>query len=259
MHQEKELIGARDTMRQILKRMARACGIELRRFAPDRSDDARMQRMLSHFDVDLVLDVGANIGQYASHLRELGYKGKIVSFEPLSVAHAQLLHASNRDPRWEVAPRAAIGNQDGEITINISRNLASSSSLPMLDYHRVSAPESEYVSSETVALRRLDTIAPPYLTDEHRSVYLKIDVQGMESQVLDGAERILPGIKGIQLELSLAPLYEGEPLFTEMLNMLSRLGFELFAVIPGFTDMKSGRLLQMDGIFFRKQPHGDGG
>jgi FkbM family methyltransferase len=240
-------------MKNIIKKIARVFGGELRRYAPDRSDDARMERILAHFGIDIVLDVGANIGQYASHLRDLGYRGKIVSFEPLSSVYAHLLRVSSHDPLWEIAPQAAIGDSEGNIRINISRNIASSSALPMLGAHLASALESEYVASETVTLRRLDTIAAPYLTAAHKAIYLKIDVQGLEARVLEGASGILPRVTGIQLELSLAPLYEGETPYREMLERLDSLGYYLFAVVPGFSNLTSGRLLQMDGIFFRKE------
>ncbi len=83
-----------------------------------------------------------NIGQYAKLLREFGYSGRIVSFEPLSSAYSQLKAVSKKDPLWEIAPQAAIGNQEGEIIINIAGNSYSSSALPMLDAHLESAPES---------------------------------------------------------------------------------------------------------------------
>lgn len=240
-------------MKRLIQQLFRACGLELSKFKPDTSNAARLQRLISYHRIDLVLDVGANIGQFATHLRSLGYQGKIVSFEPLAKAHAQLLSASKGDPLWETAPRAAIGSRDGTLTINIANNSDSSSALPMLDLHLASAPESAYISTETVKLYKLDTIAPGYIGSDNQSIFLKIDVQGLETQVLEGATQVLSRISGLQLEMSLAPLYQGEPLFREMLDRLDRLGFELFAVIPSFTDMKSGRLLQMDGIFFRKE------
>jgi len=239
-------------VKDIIQSIARKCHFEVRKYSPESSDVARLQRIFSYHEIDLVFDVGANIGQYAKHLRQFGYSGRIVSFEPLSSAHAKLVAASNNDPLWEVAPRTAIGNRDGEISINISTNSVSSSVLPMLELHTKSAPESEYYASETVKLSRLDTAASIYLSQSAQSIYLKIDVQGLETQVLEGASQILPSVKGIQLELSLVPLYEGEPLFRDMLDNMNKLGYELFAVIPGFTDMKSGRLLQLDGIFFKK-------
>ena len=240
-------------MKDIIKSVARKFYIELRKYSPESSDVARMQRIFSHHKIDLVLDVGANVGQYARHLREFGYRGKIVSFEPLSSAHSKLIAASKKDPLWEVAPRTAIGNRDGNIKINIAKNSFSSSALPILDSHLNAAPESAYIDSEIVDLHKLDSIAPRYIEGHAKSTYLKVDVQGFESQVLEGAAGLLQKIKGVQLELSLVPLYEGEPLFRDMLDKLDQFGYDLYAVIPGFTDMKSGRLLQLDGIFFRRQ------
>ncbi len=238
--------------RKLIKKLLRNLGIEIKRYLPKRSEMARMQHFLAYHKIDLVLDVGANIGEYALLLRDLGYKGQIVSFEPLSKPHAQLVTASDRDRFWQAAPRMAIGDKDGEIIINISANDRSSSVLDVLEDHVDAAPNSAYVDSETVKLSSLDTIAPKYLLPEFSSVFLKIDVQGFERQVLAGATKILPQIKGIQIELSLVPLYQGQPHYLEMLEFLEQFGYELHAVIPGFTDPKTGRLLQMDGIFFRK-------
>jgi FkbM family methyltransferase len=181
----------------------------------------------------------------------LGYPGRIVSFEPLSSAYSQLKTASKKDPLWEIAPQTAIGNQEGEIIINIAGNSYSSSALPMLDAHLESAPESAYSGSETVKLSRLDTLAKDYIKSETKSIFLKIDVQGLEKQVLEGATAILPSIKGIKLELSLVPLYEGQVLFKEMIDIVEKLGYELYGIEPGFTAEKTGRMLQMDGIFFK--------
>jgi FkbM family methyltransferase len=238
-------------MKHIIKRMARLFGLEIKRYIPESSETARLMKLFSYHQISTVLDVGANKGQYAQLLRENGYRGRIISFEPLTSTHALLLEASRRDPSWTVAPRAALGDRDGDITINIAQNTVSSSILPMHDTHLRSEPKSAYIATESAPVCKLDTIASDYLRQEDTSVFLKIDVQGYESQVLAGASRTLPGIKGIQLELSLVPLYEGEPLFQEMLNLLDKLGYELNAVIPGFTEKQSGRLLQMDGIFFR--------
>jgi FkbM family methyltransferase len=240
-------------MKTLIKKILRLMGLELRLYTPGESDMARMGSLLLHHEISLVLDVGANIGQYGKYLREAGYSGRIVSFEPLSNAYAVLKKAGEKDPLWEIAPRAAVGNMDGEIMINVANNSVSSSILPMLDSHRRAAPESTYIGSESVKLYKLDTIVPQFINDTCKSIFLKMDVQGFELQVLEGASGILPRIKGLQLEVSLVPLYEGEPTLTEILEKLDQLNYELYAVIPGFTDMNSGRLLQLDCIFFRKQ------
>jgi FkbM family methyltransferase len=238
-------------IRQVIKKIAKKIGIEIIPYSPSTSSKARMHRLLTHNNIDLVLDVGANDGRYGTILRNLGYSGRIVSFEPTSNAYSKLKTMSNKDILWEIAPRIAIGNENSEIQINIAGNSLSSSVLTMLDTHLKAAPESAYVSSEIVKMSRLDTIAKTYIKSDTKSIFLKIDVQGFEKQVLEGAVEILPLIKGIQLELSLIPLYEDETLFKEMINLLENLGYYFYAVIPGLTDMQTGRLLQMDGIFFK--------
>ena len=238
-------------LKKTIKKLSRSLGIDLKRYNVQTSEAAKMQRLLAYHNIDLVFDIGANIGQYAKSLRELGYSGRIVSFEPLSSAYSQLKAVSKKDPLWEIAPQTAIGNQEGEIIINIAGNSQSSSALPMLDAHVQSAPESAYSGSETVKLSRLDTLAKDYIKSETKSIFLKIDVQGLEKQVLEGATAILPLVKGIKLELSLVPLYEGQVLFKEMIDIIEKLGYELYGIEPGFTAEKTGRMLQMDGIFFK--------
>jgi FkbM family methyltransferase len=238
-------------IKKTIKKLSRSLGVDLKRYNVQTSEAAKMQRLLAYNNIDLVFDVGANIGQYAKLLRELGYSGRIVSFEPLSSAYSQLKAVSRKDPLWEIAPQTAIGNQEGEIIINIAGNSYSSSALPMLDAHLESAPESAYSGSETVKLSRLDTLAKDYIKSETKSIFLKIDVQGLEKQVLEGATAILPLVKGIKLELSLVPLYEGQVLFQEMIDIVEKLGYELYGIEPGFTAEKTGRMLQMDGIFFK--------
>jgi FkbM family methyltransferase len=238
-------------IKKTIKKLSRSLGIDLKRYNIQTSEAAKMQRLLAYNNIDLVFDVGANVGQYAKSLRDLGYSGRIVSFEPLSSAYSQLKTASKKDLLWEIAPQTAIGNQEGEIIINIAGNSQSSSALPMLDAHLESAPESAYSGSETVKLSRLDTLAKDYIKSETKSIFLKIDVQGLEKQVLEGATAILPLVKGIKLELSLVPLYEGQVLFKEMIDIIEKLGYELYGIEPGFTAEKTGRMLQMDGIFFK--------
>ena len=164
-----------------IKRAIRYFGFDLRRYNPAASHDAQFMAMLKGHNIDLIFDVGANIGQFGSQLRSIGYCGRIVSFEPLTAARAQLLVASDSDPLWEVAPQAAIGDEESEIEIHIAGNSVSSSVLNMLESHSGAAPGSAYVSHEKVPLRRLDTLASQYLTPE-TSLFIKIDTQGYEDE-----------------------------------------------------------------------------
>ena len=112
--------------------------------------------LLRRFRVDVVFDIGANVGQFASELFGAGFAGRIVSFEPLSAAHGQLIETSQPEPRWAVAPRCALGESDGEATIHVAANSQSSSLVHMLDRHMQAAPRSRYIGSETVEVRTLD-------------------------------------------------------------------------------------------------------
>lgn len=208
--------------------------------------------MLSEHRIDTVLDVGANEGQYGLFLRELGYAGRIVSFEPLSAPYERLRRSAARDAWWTVAPRTALGNQEGAVRVNVAlNNGASSSILPMLEAHRLAAPDANYVGSEMAPMSRLDRAAAEFFT-EAKNIFLKLDVQGYELPVLQGASELLTRICGVQLELSFLPLYEGQALFPEMAAWMQRAGFGIWGVVPGFLDNSKGRLLQADVIFFRE-------
>jgi len=209
-----------------------------------------MKHLLDHFGITLVLDVGANVGQYAGYLRAAGYRGRIVSFEPLADAHEALAKRAAGDAAWTVAPRLALGAAEGEIEINVSGDSDMSSLLPMRAEILEVSPTSRTVARETVRLATLDSVFDDYARADDR-VLLKIDTQGYERQVLEGAARSLPRLAGVQLELSLVPLYEGEATWLAMIDTLARHGFEPRLLIPGYFDRHLVRLLQVDGVFFR--------
>jgi FkbM family methyltransferase len=206
--------------------------------------------MLYQHRIDTVLDVGANEGQYALSLRELGFRGRIISFEPLEMAHQRLQRSAVKDASWIISPRTAIGNQEGEIELNLASNGASSSILPMLEAHQRAAPDVGYIGTEMVPISRLDRVAQGFL-GEARNIFLKVDAQGFELQVLQGAADVITRITGAQLELSLVPLYEGQALFSELVEWMLTQGFSIWGILPGLTDQSSGRLLQTDVVFFR--------
>jgi FkbM family methyltransferase len=236
-------------LRQLIRSATRRVGLDVRRFRPATSADAALRAMLALHAVNLVLDVGANTGQFGRLLREVGYAGRIVSFEPLSAARVKLADAARHDPLWEIAPPMAIGSENGEIQLHVAGNSVSSSVLPMLESHAAAAPASAYVGSETVPLRTLDSVAAGYLRPD-TVLFVKIDTQGYEDRVLRGAQDLLKRTKGLQLELSLVPLYDGQRQFDELLAELKAAGFELWNITPAFVDPVHGRLLQIDATLF---------
>jgi FkbM family methyltransferase len=238
-------------MRELIKRLLRRAGYEVYRTTIHTSAAAQLARIIEYSHIDLVCDIGGNAGQYASALREHGYRGRIVSFEPLSSAHARLVASAQGDHGWQVAPRMALGASQGEVVIHVAGNSLSSSVLDMLPEHERAAPGSRFVGSETVALRRFDRVAPDYLKGA-KAVLLKIDTQGYEDRVLAGAAGVIDRITAIQTEMSLVPLYAEQLLFDDLLAKIESMDFELFAIFPGHVHEITGRTLQVDGLFLRR-------
>lgn len=234
--------------KEIIRKNIQKAGLTIARYpTPDHKRRALAYR---HFQVDTLLDIGANAGQYAELIRELGYKGDIHSFEPTSKAFNLLSKKAKRDKGWHVH-KLAIGAYKGVIEINISENSFSSSILEIEKLHITSAPQSRYINKETVSIETIDNLFPK-ITREKRSVFMKIDTQGYESEVLKGAENSLQKIKCIQLEMSLVKLYKDEWLFEEIFNYLKKRNFEIYTIEPEFYNTNTGQLLQVDAIFYNK-------
>ncbi|MDP9054664.1 MAG: FkbM family methyltransferase [Acidobacteriota bacterium] len=236
-------------MKQSLKTAFRHIGVEVTRINSTATTACRRLTMMRHERIDTVIDVGANVGQYASELRESGYGGDIFSFEPLSQAFADLSKKAHGDANWRLF-QTAIGAENGEAEINISRNSFSSSLLPMLETHIQAAPESRYLSTAPVSVRTLDTALQDIPLKDRRAL-LKIDTQGYEEPVLRGAANSLRQVYLVECELSLVPLYEGQCLFLDMVDKLAVLGFSPVHFEPAFVDEATGYCLQIDGIFAR--------
>ena len=202
---------------------------------------------MTSLGIDLVVDVGANRGQFGLEIRRAGYTGRIVSIEPLATQYAQLSHLAMRDRHW-TAIRSAVGPTPGTARIHVAANGgASSSFLPMLDLHARSAPEALYVADELVQVATLDDLIQPEL-DSPATIFTKMDVQGYEMQVLRGGEATLARSALVQLEMSLLPLYDGAPSLREVLDFMAQHGFQLVGIEPGFAS-PTGALLQADGLF----------
>ena len=204
-----------------VKTVLRRAGFEVSRYSIENSPTLRAGARLKAANVDLVLDVGANIGQFALELREAGYDKRIISFEPLQDTYLNLLKNSNRDPMWDIAPRCGLGSKSCIATINVSGNSWSSSFLPITSNHTMAAPSSAYIGTEKVEIFTLDGLMLNEVC-KARSPYLKIDTQGYEWEVLEGAKEVLNYLCGIQLEVSLLPLYEGQPEFLKILDKIQK-------------------------------------
>jgi FkbM family methyltransferase len=238
-------------MKSLIQKFLKKRGFYITEFPSE--DMARRFTIIKNQNINIVFDVGANVGQYSRKMREYGYDKKIISFEPLKSAYQQLKTVAGKDKNW-VLCNYALGDEDTKSTINISGNSVSSSILNILTTHVDSAPQSHFVDTQEIEIKKLDTIFDSFCSSEDNAM-VKIDTQGYEKNVIDGATESLSKIKVIQLEMSILPLYENEMLYMDMIHYLDNKGFQLFALENGFSDPNTGQLLQVDGIFVRKNVH----
>jgi FkbM family methyltransferase len=206
------------------------------------------ESILAGTEVDLVIDVGAHAGEYGKALRAGGYRGEIVSFEPVARQFERLLAVSSGDSAWKCHNRAAGGRAE-TAEINVSGNDGFSSSLlKMEDAHQQAVSTSRYERTEKIEIVQLDDELDEFRAAS-RHAYLKIDTQGYEHEVIAGAAEVLAGCLAVELELSLAPLYAGQLLIGEMIELMRSKGFLPSHLEPEFINPHNGELLQVNGLF----------
>lgn len=238
-------------LKLLVRRAFNHLGFDVWRFQAAHTEYAALRRMLSAHRIDLVVDVGANSGQYGKLIRSLGYRGAILSLEPLEEVRQKLVEAARNDPAWMVGPAVALGAASGEASLNVALNSVSSSLRPMLGAHIRAAPDSRYIREDKVPVRRLDDVVGS-LGGVGSRLLIKIDTQGYELEVLRGSTGLLPSVAAVQVELSLTPMYGGQPLIEDILSYMRENGFVPYSFWPVFSDRADGRLLQCDGLFIHE-------
>jgi FkbM family methyltransferase len=228
------------TFKQGIRRIVRGFGYEV---VP--SADVEGHTFVRHLsdlfrklDIRCVLDVGANRGQYGRFLRDrVGYQGLIVSFEPQSQNVARLREQAMTDPLWVVRGHA-LGSEDTQMDMNVMKvDLLSS----FLSPHPAMVPMFRQFNvvdhKERVEVYRLDSVVDEFGgVDGIRNVYLKLDTQGFDLEVVRGASATLPSVRALQTELSMRPLYMHAPSYRESLDVLTKHGFAVTAMFPVVRD-----------------------
>ena len=207
--------------------------------------------LIQRLRVDTVLDVGANIGQYAQALRYKGYKGRILSFEPNPRTYGIMQQAAAGDPAWRCF-NIGFGDSESTAVLNAAA-ISGFDSILQVTHFLKSREEGARTQTQTeVTIQRLDRFWKEQELDGSR-VFIKLDCQGYEKRILLGASECLRSALGIQLELSLKRIYDDQPQIEEMIPFLQELGFCAYGLIDGFRDRLSGQLLEVDGFFVRAE------
>ncbi len=203
-----------------------------------------LSRLFELNRVEVVLDVGARFGEYGTWLRQNGFRGWIVSFEPVPESVLHLRERARGDRRWLVRPYA-LGSANGVAAINVATMSTLSSLLPLTDYGRAEFGEVAATDRvETIQVRRLADVddLPGGVT------YLKMDTQGFDLEVLAGAD--LSCVVALQTEAAVQVIYDGAPDHVQTMGALARYGFTPSGMFPVSLD-EAMRLVEYDLVAVR--------
>jgi FkbM family methyltransferase len=237
---------------KIIKATVHFIGFDVRWRNVRSSEDLLLKAIIKKFNIQTIIDVGANEGQYAEELLAHGFNGKIYSFEPIPSVFEKMKTKSRKNTSQWIMINRGLGSEEAELPINVSANFASSSLYQVGEKSLAAEPATRTTHQEKVKITTLDS----YFSKQSffdKEVMLKLDVQGFELEALKGAVKHLENIKVVQVELSFTEVYKSAPLYLDIINFLKQYNFELFTFFPVFVDSGSGRMLQADGLFIKAE------
>ena len=235
------------------RKIAKIFGYELIKCKKHPTLSSHIINLVNHCKIDLVLDIGANHGQFGNMLRNEGYKGEIHSFEPVSHSFDNLQKACLNDEKWFVH-KLAMGAADGKDTINVTKASDMSS---FLDPNEFGGREFERMSvahKEMVEIGTIDAFLPKQITDfNKRRIFLKMDTQGYDLKVLEGSLNVMDYIVCILSEISLIPIYSGMPHYLDALGKYEEYGFSVTGLYPVSREKKSLSVIEMDCVLINSR------
>lgn len=225
-----------DAIKRLAGEALDRCGYSLvPHWKRDSEPQARyLAKLFKAFAIDCVFDVGANRGQYADFLRQrVGFRGRIISFEPIAALVAELGSKAARDPLWSVCGHA-LGEAESTLEFQVMASDRFSSFLT--PYHGGTdqfTSKNAVARTESVVVRRLeDVMAECRERFGFARPYLKLDTQGYDLAVVRGAGPRIDDFVALQTEASVIPIYQGAPNFAETVRVIESLGFGLSAIFP---------------------------
>ncbi len=240
----------REVLFDKLKSVAQNFGVYVSRFPPPQSKERLLKDFLARSRINCVLDVGAFVGNYVLELRQIGYEGRIISFEPVPDAFAKMSMKLKLDAFWSGQPYGLSDvSRDAIINTYAAGNF---NSLLILkeDAETAYALDHAKRGKTQIKLRRLDEVLPALLQGiDSPRVFLKIDTQGHDVNVLRGAAGVQKWIVGMQSEIPVVPLYEGTFSMSQMLDYYRSRGFVPLGLYPVNTLQSKQVSPEFDVIF----------
>jgi FkbM family methyltransferase len=243
------------------RRLMHRVGIDVSRW-PHRPEagviDWALSEVLESRGINCVIDVGGNRGLFARRLRGLGYRGRIVSFEPSPSVLPVIQAAADRDPDWTVRP-VALSSAHGQAELNLHKGPELDSLLEALPGVVDQVPIMASTGTATITLSTLEDEFPGIVAGiEEPRVLLKSDTQGYDAEVLRGAgaKGLAPSVAAVLVELAAQPIYRGQPAMTTVMDLIMAGGFTPVAFEPFFQSSDGLRMVELDALFMRPAASG---
>lgn len=203
---------------------------------------------LQKIEFDLIIDVGASDGGFVKKIRTVMPLIQIYSFEPIPESYQKLIEKNMGDKNF-TAFNVALSSKEGETDFYISSSSGCSSLLEMSDIHKEAYPYTANLTKIKVPMKCLDDVMKEY---GYKNIFLKIDVQGAEKLVLEGALETLENVKVIFMEVNFVETYKGCVLINEIVDYLESKGFVLYGMENISQTTIDGSFLQGDAFFIKK-------
>lgn len=230
-----------------------AIGFEVIRTKRHPSLKSHLKKVIREYDINMVIDVGANYGQFARSLRKIGYRGSIHSFEPVGECFAHLEKLARRQPGWHLY-RLGVGSERATMDIHVSTSTDFSSLLSHNAFGQDRFKKISVKGTETIQVDTLDAILDDVLRAPDLRVLLKTDTQGFDLQVFEGLRKYRDRVSAIICEVSFLPIYEGMPSFDTSINTFLAAGFAVSGLYP-VTRTKDLSLIEMDCVLVNRARH----
>ncbi len=213
-----------------------------------------LRDLIRRYRVNCILDVGANRGQFAASLRAIGYRGRIISFEPVPEIHTQLAAQAEGDDLWDVH-QLALGRQNATLELHVVPGTLTSA-LPASEFGAARyAQLRDAVQVQEVPVRRLDDVLPELLPPgaDPARILLKVDTQGYDLEVFGGLGEAVDQVVALQSEVALLTIYDKMPRLPEALAVYEAAGFEVSGMYPVTREKRTGRVLEYDCVMVRAE------
>lgn len=247
--------------KRVMKKALERSGYELLGTKNSTTLAGHLRQVFDLLGINCVFDVGANEGQYGRFLRGLGYRGSIISFEPVEAAYSVLQRNTINDGNW-TAVNLALGSKNVVGSLNVTNGSDLSSFLTLSDYglktlfqyQNDNRPITETKSTKTVELRRLDCVCEDLIKGiVNPRVFLKMDTQGYDLEVMKGAKHCLDKVLGLQSEVSVLPLYQNMPNYLESLRFFTESGYALTGLYTVIREPETFKIVEYDCVMVRDQ------